>query len=121
MTEAEKQTIVDELKDWAIITGRPLPYPAEIIAQYEARGFVVDLADGSISDAEDCMTRTVALSSHGRMGYNVLCGGRIYEQGWPIERCENEDQRRGYMATLNAEADAETERFLANHRQAVAA
>ena len=121
MTGQEKQTIVDELKDWAIVTGRPLPYPAEMIAEYEARGFVVDLTDGSICDAEDCMTRTVALSSHGRMGYNVLCGARIYGQGYPIAQCENEDQRRGYMAALNADADAATEYYLANHRQAVAA
>ena len=27
-----RQSIIDELRDWAIVTGRPLPMPAEAIA-----------------------------------------------------------------------------------------
>lgn len=48
-------------------------------------------------------------------------GARIYRGGWPIEQCQNEDQREGWRAMLEAEADAETERYLATHPQAVAA
>lgn len=48
-------------------------------------------------------------------------GARIYRDGWPIEQCENEMQRAGFMDALRVEADAETERYLAAHPQAVAA
>lgn len=48
-------------------------------------------------------------------------GARIYRSGWHIEQCENEMQRAGYLTALRNEADAETERYLANHPQAVAA
>jgi hypothetical protein len=48
-------------------------------------------------------------------------GARIYRGGWPIEQCETDMQRAGFMDALQAEADAETERYLAAHPQAVAA
>ena len=54
-----------------------------------------------------------------RLEYHA--GARIYRDGWHIEQCENEMQRAGYMDTLRAEADVETERYLAQHRQVVAA
>lgn len=54
-----------------------------------------------------------------RLEYHT--GVRIYRDGWHIEQCENEMQRAGYMDALQAEADAETERYLATHPQAVAA
>jgi len=72
MSETEKQAIIAELLDWAVITGRPLPYPAATIAEYEARGLVVDLADESISDAESLLNRTVALSPQGLAAYHAL-------------------------------------------------
>lgn len=45
----EQQQAIEDLRDWSVITGRPLPYPAEAIVGMEARGFVVDLVDGSVS------------------------------------------------------------------------
>jgi hypothetical protein len=69
---AERQDIIAELLDWAVITGRPLPYPAATIAEYEARGLVVDLVDGSISDAESLLNQTVALSPQGLAAYHAL-------------------------------------------------
>jgi hypothetical protein len=54
-----------------------------------------------------------------RLEYHT--GVRIYRDGWHIEQCENDMQRAGYMDALRAEADAETERYLAAHPQAVAA
>jgi len=69
---AERQVIIFELMYWSAITGRPLPYPAATIAEYEARGLVVDLADESISDAESLLNRTVALSPQGLAAYHAL-------------------------------------------------
>lgn len=63
--------------------------------------------------------RTAVQQAVARADYNA--GARIYRGGWPIEQCETEMQRAGYMAALNADADAETERYLVTHRQAVAA
>jgi len=54
-----------------------------------------------------------------RLDYHA--GHRIYRDGWPVEQCTNDMQRAGYMDALRAEADAETERYLATHPQAVAA
>jgi hypothetical protein len=48
-------------------------------------------------------------------------GHRIYRGGWPIEQCQNDDQREGWMAANTADADAETASYLAKHPQAVAA
>lgn len=45
----QNQEAIEDLRDWSVITGRPLPYPAEEIVGMEARGFVVDLVDGSVS------------------------------------------------------------------------
>lgn len=47
-TIADRQAVITELRDWATITGQPLPYAAEVIADLEERGFCVDLADGAV-------------------------------------------------------------------------
>ncbi len=65
----QQQRIIDELSDWAIVTGRPLPYPAEAIARLETAGFVVDLADGSIQPAEPIIAQRISPTPKGRTVY----------------------------------------------------
>ena len=45
----EQQKAIQDLRDWSLLTGRPLPYPPEVIVRMEAIGQVVDLVDGFIS------------------------------------------------------------------------
>ena len=47
-TMTDRQAVITELRDWACITGQPLPYAAEVIADLEERGFCVDLVDGAV-------------------------------------------------------------------------
>ncbi len=47
-TMTDRQAVITELRDWATITGQPLPYAAEVIADLEERGFCVDLVDGAV-------------------------------------------------------------------------
>lgn len=67
-----QQQVIEELRDWATITGRPLPYPAETIADLEAVGFCVDLADGAVFWASDILDSRVGLTPTGRAAYEVL-------------------------------------------------
>ena len=67
-----RQTIAAELDAWATLTGRPLPYPAATIASLEALGFVVDLADGSISPAAELLDQPVALTPAGWAAYRAI-------------------------------------------------
>lgn len=48
-----------------------------------------------------------------RLDYHA--GMRIYRGGWPIEQCETDMQRAGFMDALRSEADAETANYLATH------
>ena len=68
----QRQPVIDELRDWATITGRPLPYPAETIADLEALGFCVDLADGALSWAADMLDSRVQLTPTGWAAYAAL-------------------------------------------------
>ena len=70
--DANRQNIAAELDAWAALTGRPLPYPAATIASLEALGFVVDLADGSISPAAELLEQPVCLTPAGWAAYNTL-------------------------------------------------
>lgn len=54
-----------------------------------------------------------------RLDYHA--GMQIYRDGWPIAQCMNDMQRAGFTDALTIEADAETERYLAQHPQAVTA
>ena len=67
-----RQQIITELRDWAVITGQPLPYAAEVIADLEERGFCVDLADGSVSWAADLLDTPVSLTPAGWEAYAAL-------------------------------------------------
>ncbi len=46
--KVDRQAVIAELRDWATITGQPLPYSAEVIVDPEERGFCVDLVDGAV-------------------------------------------------------------------------
>ncbi len=46
--KVDRQAVIAELRDWATITGQPLPYSAEVIVDLEERGFCVDLVDGAV-------------------------------------------------------------------------
>lgn len=50
---ADHAAAIADLIAWGELTGRPLPYPPEVIVRMESIGQVVDLADGSISWAAD--------------------------------------------------------------------
>ena len=67
-----RSQVIAELSDWAVITGRPLPYAAEVIADLEERGFVVDLADGAVTWAADILDQRVQLTPKGREAYQAL-------------------------------------------------
>ena len=71
-TDDRRQSIIDELLDWAIVTGRPLPMPAEAIAVLELAGWLVDLNSGSVLEAEPIMSQRVSLSPHGRARVSEL-------------------------------------------------
>ena len=73
---AKRDRIIAELRDWAIITGRPLPYAAEEIADFEMAGICVDLADGTFSDGDAVLNTRVGLSDRGRALYETLCSER---------------------------------------------
>ena len=68
-TTDERSAIQEELRNWAALTGQPLPYPPETIATLEMLGFVVDLADGSIEPDQE----RISLSEQGRAQYAALC------------------------------------------------
>ena len=67
-----RQNSTAELDAWATLTGCPLPYPAATIASLEALGFVVDLADGSISPAAELLDQPVALTPAGWAAYRAI-------------------------------------------------
>ena len=71
-TADRRQSIIDELRDWAIVTGRPLPMPAEAIAVLELAGWLVDLNSGSVLEAEPIMSQRVSLSPNGRTRLSEL-------------------------------------------------
>jgi hypothetical protein len=48
-------------------------------------------------------------------------GWQLYMSGLVIDSCKNADQRRGFMAALEAEADAETAAYLQSHTNATLA
>lgn len=70
--EDKRGQVLAELRDWAAYTGRALPYPAELIADLETQGWVVDLLDGSIVRAEVVLNQRVTLSAKGRALYAEL-------------------------------------------------
>ena len=72
-TTDERSAIQEELRNWAALTGQPLPYPPETIATLEMLGFVVDLADGSIEPAQELLEQRISLSEQGRAQYAALC------------------------------------------------
>ena len=68
----QRQQVIEELRDWATIAGRPLPYPAETIADLEELGFCVALADGSVSWAADMLDTRIQLTPAGWAAYAAL-------------------------------------------------
>lgn len=72
-----RSQVIAELRDWSVITCRPLPYTPEVIADLEGLGFVVDLADGSVSQAADILDARVGLTPTGRAAYEALKNGVV--------------------------------------------
>ena len=71
-TVDRRQSIIDELRDWAIVTGCPLPMPAEAIAVLELAGWLVDFSSGTVLEAEPIMSQRVSLSPNGRARLSEL-------------------------------------------------
>lgn len=56
--QAEIGRKVQEARDWSMITGQPLPLPADVIARLEVNGYTVDLLTGAITrDGEIAVIR----------------------------------------------------------------
>jgi hypothetical protein len=72
-----RAAVITELRDWACITGQPLPYVAEVIADLEARGFCVDLADGAVFWAAELLDARVSLTEAGWAAYAGLGERRV--------------------------------------------
>ena len=50
-----RKAAVQDLRNWSQLTGRRLPYPAQLIAIWEQHGWIVDLMTGELfhSDMQD--------------------------------------------------------------------
>jgi hypothetical protein len=73
MSIAQLDPRIQELLDYAIATGVPLPMPATVICGLEDAGKIVDLRTGAVSDAEPIMSMPVGLSAAGWERYRELC------------------------------------------------
>ena len=71
--QAEIGRKVQEARDWSLITGQPLPLPADVIARLEVNGYTVDLLTGAITrDGEIAVIRDSERASPPTAAANAL-------------------------------------------------